>query len=75
VVKIKETKIMMFTVRKAIPEDAGAIIEFQLKMAWETEKTTLDRDTVTKVSMPYSAILVKVNIMLLKPEAMLWLHS
>ena len=38
----------MFTVRKAIPEDAGAIIEFQLKMAWETEKTTLDRDTVTK---------------------------
>jgi len=39
---------MTFTVRKAIPEDAGEIIEFQLKMAWETEKTALDRDTVTK---------------------------
>ena len=38
----------MLTVRKAIPGDAESIIEFQLKMAWETEKTTLDRETVTK---------------------------
>ncbi|MBS1231900.1 MAG: family N-acetyltransferase [Bacteroidetes bacterium] len=38
----------MLTVRKAIPEDAVSIIEFQLNMAWETEKTALDRETVTK---------------------------
>ncbi|HBE43114.1 MAG TPA: GNAT family N-acetyltransferase [Bacteroidales bacterium] len=38
----------MLTVRKAIPEDALYIIEFQIKMAWETEKISLDRDTVTR---------------------------
>ena len=38
----------MLTVRKAVAEDAGSIIEFQLKMAWETEKTALDRATVTR---------------------------
>ena len=38
----------MLTVRKAVPEDAESIIEFQLKMAWETEKVSLDRETVTK---------------------------
>lgn len=35
-------------VRKANPADAPAIIDFQLKMAWETEKRSLDRDIVTK---------------------------
>ena len=38
----------MLTVRKAVAQDAESIIEFQLKMAWETEKTALDRATVTK---------------------------
>ena len=38
----------MILIRKAIPDDAQAIIEFQLKMAWETEKTVLDKETVTK---------------------------
>ena len=38
----------MLTVRKAVAQDAGSIIEFQLKMAWETEKTALDRATVTR---------------------------
>jgi GNAT superfamily N-acetyltransferase len=37
----------MFTIRKAKPSDASAIIDFQLKMAWETEKLTLDKETVT----------------------------
>jgi len=38
----------MILVRKAVAGDAPAIIEFQLKMAWETEKISLDRDTVTR---------------------------
>jgi GNAT superfamily N-acetyltransferase len=38
----------MILIRKAIPDDAQAIIEFQVNMAWETEKTALDRETVTK---------------------------
>jgi GNAT superfamily N-acetyltransferase len=38
----------MITIRKAIPEDAQAIIEFQQKMAWETEKMSLATDIVTK---------------------------
>ncbi|MDP4224141.1 MAG: GNAT family N-acetyltransferase, partial [Bacteroidota bacterium] len=38
----------MISIRKATPADAPAIIDFQLKMAWETEKLELDRETVTK---------------------------
>ena len=38
----------MIKIRKAVPSDAEAIIEFQVKMAWETEKLALDTDTVTR---------------------------
>ena len=38
----------MIIVRKAFPSDALAIMDFQLKMAWETEKMRLDPSTVTK---------------------------
>jgi GNAT superfamily N-acetyltransferase len=38
----------MITVRKATLKDAPAIIDFQLKMARETEKLALDTETVTK---------------------------
>jgi hypothetical protein len=38
----------MITIRKAKSEDAEAIIDFQQKMAWETEKMSLATDTVTK---------------------------
>jgi len=36
----------MITIRKAVPEDAGVIIDFQIKMALETEELKLDRSTV-----------------------------
>lgn len=38
----------MIIIRKAEPEDAPSIIEFQLKMAWETEKMSLVPEIVTK---------------------------
>jgi GNAT superfamily N-acetyltransferase len=38
----------MIFIRKAAPADAPVIIDFQQKMAWETEKMTLDPETVTK---------------------------
>ena len=38
----------MILIRKAKPEDAPVIIDFQQKMAWETEKMTLTADIVTK---------------------------
>jgi GNAT superfamily N-acetyltransferase len=38
----------MISIRKATPKDAGAIIDFQLKMAWETEMMTLETDIVTQ---------------------------
>ena len=38
----------MITIRKATPEDAEVIIDFQQKMAWETEMMTLATDIVTK---------------------------
>jgi len=46
----KKTKVKnnMITVRKARQEEAEVIIEFQQKMAWETERITLSTDTVTK---------------------------
>jgi GNAT superfamily N-acetyltransferase len=37
----------MITIRKARAEDASTIVDFQQKMAWETEKMTLAPDTVT----------------------------
>ena len=38
----------MITIRKATPEDSSAIIDFQKKMAWETEKLALTPEIVTK---------------------------
>jgi GNAT superfamily N-acetyltransferase len=38
----------MITVRKAVPEDSRFIVDFQLKMALETENMLLDPDVVTK---------------------------
>lgn len=34
----------MINIRRATPNDAEAIIDFQQKMAWETERITLDPD-------------------------------
>jgi GNAT superfamily N-acetyltransferase len=38
----------MINIRLASSGDAGTIIDFQIKMAWETESMHLDQDTVTK---------------------------
>jgi GNAT superfamily N-acetyltransferase len=38
----------MIIIRKAIREDASVIIDFQQKMAWETEKLSLLPDNVNK---------------------------
>jgi ribosomal protein S18 acetylase RimI-like enzyme len=38
----------MISIRKAKPEDALSIIDFQLKMAWETEQLALVPEIVTK---------------------------
>jgi len=38
----------MLTIRKATSSDVPFIVDFQLKMAWETESLTLDHETVTK---------------------------
>ena len=38
----------MIIIRKATPEDASAIIDFQQKMAWETEQLTLASKIITK---------------------------
>ncbi|NMC38691.1 MAG: GNAT family N-acetyltransferase [Bacteroidales bacterium] len=38
----------MITIREAVPSDAPSIIDFQLKMAWETEGLRLDPDIVTR---------------------------
>jgi ribosomal protein S18 acetylase RimI-like enzyme len=37
----------MIKIRKATPDDAADIIDFQQKMAWETEKLHLNNETVT----------------------------
>jgi GNAT superfamily N-acetyltransferase len=37
----------MIIIRKAKPEDAPRIIDFQLKMAWETEQISLTPEIVT----------------------------
>jgi len=38
----------MTTIRKATPDDAGVIIDFQQKMAWETEQMTLVPEIINK---------------------------
>jgi ribosomal protein S18 acetylase RimI-like enzyme len=38
----------MLTIRKSLPSDTPFIVDFQLKMAWETEQISLDLDIVTK---------------------------
>ncbi len=38
----------MITIRKAKPSDAASIIDFQQKMAWETEQMVLTDEIVTK---------------------------
>jgi GNAT superfamily N-acetyltransferase len=38
----------MISIRKAVPDDAGIIIDFQKAMAWETEKLLLDDSKVIK---------------------------
>lgn len=38
----------MLNIRKALYSDAPFIVDFQLKMAWETEKLSLEHDIVTK---------------------------
>lgn len=38
----------MMIIRKAIPEDAATIIDFQQRMAWETEKMTLAPEIIKK---------------------------
>ena len=38
----------MITIRKATPEDASSIIDFQQKMAWETEELKLNHVLVSK---------------------------
>lgn len=38
----------MISIRKATPEDAQVIIDFQQKMAWETEEMTLSTGIVSK---------------------------
>jgi GNAT superfamily N-acetyltransferase len=38
----------MITIRKAIPSDASTIIDFQQKMAWETEQLTLAPEIISK---------------------------
>lgn len=37
----------MTIIRKAVPADALSIVDFQLKMAWETESMKLDPDVVS----------------------------
>jgi GNAT superfamily N-acetyltransferase len=41
-------KDIMITIRKAKPTDAPAIIDFQKKMAWETEEFKLNHELVSK---------------------------
>jgi len=38
----------MITIRKATPNDAPSITDFQQKMAWETEELKLDQELVSK---------------------------
>ena len=38
----------MITIRKATPDDTGVIIDFQQKMAWETEEMSLVPEIINK---------------------------
>jgi ribosomal protein S18 acetylase RimI-like enzyme len=38
----------MITIREAVPSDASAIADFQVLMAWDTERVRLDTDIVAK---------------------------
>jgi len=38
----------MITIRKATPDDSGVIIDFQQKMAWETEEMSLVPEIINK---------------------------
>jgi ribosomal protein S18 acetylase RimI-like enzyme len=38
----------MISIRKATPTDSSVIIDFQQKMAWETEQMTLVPETISK---------------------------
>lgn len=40
--------LKMIVIRKGVPADASAIIDFQKKMAWETERMTLADKLITK---------------------------
>ncbi len=47
----------MISIRKAIPSDSSAIVDFQLRMAWETETLELNREIVTNgVSAVFSDV-------------------
>jgi hypothetical protein len=47
----------MITIRKANQTDALTIIDFQLKMAWETEELALSMETKnTRAQMTYRAL-------------------
>ena len=48
----------MITIRKANQEDAASIIDFQKKMAWETEQLTLAPAIITK---GVSAVFQNIN--------------
>ena len=49
----------MISIRKATTDDAQIIIDFQQKMAWETEQMTLAGDIVTK---GVNAVFQKTNL-------------
>lgn len=49
----------MISIRKATTEDAQIIIDFQQKMAWETEQMTLAGDIVSK---GVNAVFQKTNL-------------
>ena len=44
--RLKDYKTQSMKIRKAIPEDATVIIDFQKKMAWETERLKLASEKV-----------------------------
>ncbi len=37
----------MITIRKAVASDTPSIVDFQQKMAWETEELNYDSETIT----------------------------
>jgi len=47
-IRLKHKYLVMITIRKANRTDTETIIDFQQKMAWETEKMTLSPDIISK---------------------------